>query len=263
MQLGAADFLVKDQLTPTLLERSIRYAIAQARTLQELQRQQDELRASELRFRSVVQSAADAILQADENARIIFWNKSAETVFGYREEEVLGFPLELLMPEWHRPTLRQEFERFRLYGKSRLVGRTVELEGLRRDGSDFPLELSMASWTTTEGTSFTAIMRDITERKRGEEMRCAKEAAEQASHAKSSFVAKISHQLRTPLNAIIGFTKILLESPTVSARDRELLERIFSNAKDQLRLINTILDLSKMEAGRVEIEPAGVKNRSG
>src|SRR6058998_1679271 len=107
MQLGAADFLLKDQLTPPLLERSIRYAIAQARSLEELQRQQRELRASELRFRSVVQSAADAILQADENARIIFWNKSAETVFGYREEEVLGFPLELLMPEWHRPTLRQ------------------------------------------------------------------------------------------------------------------------------------------------------------
>ena len=135
MQLGAADFLVKDQLTPTLLERSIRYAVAQARTLEELRRQQDELRASELRFRSVVQSAGDAILQADENARIIFWNKSAETVFGYREEEVLGFPVELLMPEWHRPSLRLEFERFRICGKSQLVGQTIEraLMGLRPD----------------------------------------------------------------------------------------------------------------------------------
>ena len=254
MQLGAADFLVKDQLTPTLLERSIRYAIAQARTLEELRRQQDELRASELRFRSVVQSASDAILQADENARIIFWNKSAETIFGYREEEVLGFPLELLMPEWHRPALRLEFERFRLGGKSQLVGGTVELEGLRRDGSDFPLELSMASWTMGGGTSFTAILRDITERKRAEEMRCAKEAAEQANQAKSSFVAKISHDLRTPLNAIIGFTNILLESHSLSGRDLDFLQRILLNAKDQLRLINSILDLSKVEAGRMDVE---------
>src|SRR5437867_2737882 len=211
MQIGAADFLVKDQLTATLLERSIRYAIAQARTLEELRRQQDEIRVSELRFRSVVQSANDAIVQTDENARIIFWNKAAEVIFGYREGEVLGFPLELLMPEWRRPDLRLGFERFRTGGKSQLVGKTIELEGLRKDGSDFPLELSLASWTTSEGTSFTAIIRDITERKRGEEMRCAKEAAEKANRTTSSCVAIASHERRTPLHAIIGFPNIPLQ----------------------------------------------------
>ncbi|HYR42975.1 MAG TPA: response regulator, partial [Terriglobia bacterium] len=86
MQLGAADFLVKDQLTPALLERSIRYAIMQGRTVDELRRQQDELRASELRFRSVVQSASEAIILSDDSAKIIFWNKGAEALFGYREE---------------------------------------------------------------------------------------------------------------------------------------------------------------------------------
>ncbi|PYS25164.1 MAG: hypothetical protein DMG11_23475, partial [Acidobacteria bacterium] len=96
--LGAADFLVKDQLTAALLERSMRYAMAHARTLDELRRQQDELRASELRFRSVVQSASDAIILADDSARIIGWNRGAEAIFGYGEDEVLGFPIELLMP---------------------------------------------------------------------------------------------------------------------------------------------------------------------
>jgi PAS domain-containing protein len=86
MQLGASDFLIKEQITPALLERSIRYAITQARSLDELRRQQDELQASELRFRSVVQSAADAIILMDETAQIIFWNKGAETLFGYKED---------------------------------------------------------------------------------------------------------------------------------------------------------------------------------
>src|ERR1041385_1554728 len=90
MQLGAADFLVKDQLTPALLERSIRYAIAQSKTLNELSRQRDELRASELRFRSVVQSAGEAIILAGEDGNIIFWNRGAETIFGYREDEIRG-----------------------------------------------------------------------------------------------------------------------------------------------------------------------------
>ena len=257
MEMGAADFLIKDQLTATLLERSIRYAIAQARTLEELRRQQDEIRVSELRFRSVVQSASDAIVQTDENARIIFWNKAAEVIFGYREGEVLGFPLELLMPEWRRPDLRLGFERFRTGGKSQLVGKTIELEGLRKDGSDFPLELSLASWTTSEGTSFTAIIRDITERKRGEEMRCAKEAAEKANRTTSSFVAIVSHELRTPLHAIIGFTNILLQNGSLDTRDLDFLERILRNAENQLRLIDKVLDLGRVEVG-MDVELAFV-----
>src|SRR5437899_3588692 len=122
MQLGAADFLVKDQITPALLERSIRYAIAQVRNLEELRRQQDELRASELRFRSVVQSAADAIILADEGGKIIFWNQGAETIFGYGEDEITGAAIESLMPEPYREKHRAGFERFHVTGRSHLVG---------------------------------------------------------------------------------------------------------------------------------------------
>lgn len=256
VKLGASDFLIKDQLTPALLERSIRHAITQALTLEELRRQQNEIRASELRFRSVVQSAADAIILADEDARILFWNKGAETMFGYHEDEVLGYPLELLMPEQYREAHRRGFERFRVGGKSQMVGKTVELEGLRKDGAVFPLELSLASWRTEEGTFFTGIVRDITERKRADEMRFAKEAAEEANRIKTSFVANISHDLRTPLNAIIGFTNVLLKNKTgnLYAQDVDFLERILLNAKDQLGLIDCILDISKVETGRIDLE---------
>jgi PAS domain S-box-containing protein len=258
MELGAADFLVKDQITPALLERSIRYAITQARSLEELRRQQDELRASELRFRSVVQSAADAIVLMDENGKVIFWNKGAEAIFDYREDEVAGIQFESLIPEAYRENHRAGLERFRVTGRSSLVGNTIELEGLRKDGTILPIELSLASWASNDGTYFTGVIRDITERKRSEELRRAKEAAEQASTAKSNFVARMSHELRTPLHAIIGFTSLLLQNRAgnLASSDIDFLQRILSNAKDQLQLINTILDLSKIEAGRVDVSLA-------
>jgi PAS domain S-box-containing protein len=247
MQLGAADFLVKDQITPSRLERSIRYAIEQSGTLHELRRQQDELRASELRFRSVVQSAADTIILADHQGKIIFWNNGAERVFGYSEDEILQQSIEVLMPVRYRESHRLGMERLRATGRSRLIGDTVEFEGLRKDGTEFPLELSLASWSTGEGTFFTAILRDITERRRSE--------------AKMQFLARMSHDLRTPLHAIIGFTNILLEnkSGNLTRHDLDQLERILANASDQLRLINGILDLSKIEAGKMEVRTARVE----
>ena len=258
MQLGAADFLVKDQITPALLERSIRYALTQARSLDDLRRQQEELRASELRFRSVVQSASDAIILMDETGKVIFWNKGAETIFGYKEDEVTETRLESLIPEPYRENHRAGLDRFRVTGRSSLVGNTTELEAIRKDGTIFPIELSLASWQNNEGTYFTGIVRDITERKRTEELRRAKEAAEQANLAKSSFVARMSHELRTPLHAIIGFTRLLLQNETgnLTSSDIDFLQRILLNAKDQLQLINTILDLSKIEAGRLEVSLA-------
>ena len=247
MRLGAADFLVKDQITPSMLERAIRYAIQQSQTLQELRRQQDELRASELRFRSVVQSAADAIILSDETGKITFWNKGAERLFGYSEDEVLQQPIEVLMPERYRERHRLGMERLRSTGRSKLIGNTVEFEGLQKNGTEFPFELSLASWTSGEGTFFTAILRDITERRRSE--------------AKSQFVARMSHELRTPLHAIIGFTNILLgnRSGNLTREDLDHLERILANARDQLELINGVLDLSKVEAGKMEVSIAPVQ----
>jgi protein-histidine pros-kinase len=256
MSLGAADFLVKDKLTPEVLERSIRYAITQARALDELRRRQDQLCASELRFRSVVQSAGDAIILSDETATILSWNKAAETIFGYEENEILGAPLEVLMPEPYRAPHRAGFERFRVTGRSHIIGSTIELQGLKKDGTVFPLELSLASWTNGTGPMFTAIIRDITERKREEELKRAKEAAEEANRAKSAFVAQISHELRTPLHAIIAFTNLMLQNRRGGLGDQDIdfLERVLLNAKDQLQIINGILDLSKVEAGKMELQ---------
>ena len=262
MELGAADFLIKDKITPELLERSIRYAMAQSKAMLELHRQQEDLRASELRFRSVVQSAGDAIILADETGKIVFWNKGAETIFGYVEDEILGAQIETLLPETYRAQHQESFERFRLTGRSQIIGKTVELQGLRKDQSLFPLELSLASWTNGTDTMFTAIIRDITERGRTEELRWAKEAAEDASHAKSACLARMSHELRTPLHSIIGFTNLLIgnKSGNLSDQDVDFLRRILSNAKEQLKLVDAVLDFSKLEAKQmdVEVEPVSI-----
>jgi PAS domain S-box-containing protein len=145
--------------------KTSKFAAQQLAHVFKRERDAAELRTSEIRLRSIVQSASDAIILADAEGRILSWNKGAERIFGYAEPEVAGFSMEYLMPQGYRDWHRVAIERQRLSGNSPIVGRTIELEGLRKDGSSFPIELSLASWTAAEGTFFTGIIRDITERK--------------------------------------------------------------------------------------------------
>lgn len=126
---------------------------------------EEKLRESEERFRSVAQSAPDAIIIANDSGQIISWNKGAQGIFGYALEEVVGKPITILMPERYRDAHEAGLERFKSTGEAHLIGRLVEVEGLRKNGSDFPLEFSLASWQTGEERFFSAILRDITERK--------------------------------------------------------------------------------------------------
>ena len=169
MKAGAHDYIMKDNLARLnpALERELR----EAEVRRERKRAEVALRESEMRFRSVAESANDAIISADSRGIIIFWNKGAQTIFGYAEEEVLGQPVTLLMPEQYRDSCRRGLERPSSPGESHLIGKTAELQGLRKDGSKFPLELSLASWVTGEETFYSSIIRDITERKRAEEER--------------------------------------------------------------------------------------------
>jgi PAS domain S-box-containing protein len=124
-----------------------------------------ELRESEALFRAVSESAHDAIITADSRSLIIKWNKGAERIFGYTADEVIGQPLTILMPERFRDLHRKGIARVSAGGESHVIGRPVELFGLRKDGSVFPLELSLARWQVPQGQFFTGVMRDISERK--------------------------------------------------------------------------------------------------
>ncbi len=130
---------------------------------------EEALRESELKFRSVTQSANDAIIAADGKGNIISWNSGAERIFGYTVEEVLNESLSILMPEVYRGAYHSGLERHDATGESDVIGKTVELYGLRKDSTVFPLEISLTSWTAGKETFYTGIIRDITERKRAED----------------------------------------------------------------------------------------------
>jgi PAS domain S-box-containing protein len=134
-------------------------------------RMEEALRESEMRFRSVAQSANDAIIVTDSSGKMIFWNVGAHIIFGYGEEEMLGKPVIVLIPERYRDAHRKGWERLCSTGESHVIGSIVELHGLRNDGSEFPLELSLATWKIGGRTLYSSIIRDITERKRAEEER--------------------------------------------------------------------------------------------
>jgi len=127
------------------------------------------LRESEAKFRSVMESAIDAIISADHKGKIRSWNSAATALFGFTEKEVLGGPIEVIIPERFRKLHQKGIHRVGSGGPSHVIGKTVELAALRKDGSEFPVELSLATWFLDDERYFTGIIRDISERKQAEQ----------------------------------------------------------------------------------------------
>ncbi len=127
----------------------------------ETQRQME----SERLFRSLTESANDAIISANKFGVIVSWNGGAQRLFGYSEDDVIGGPLEVIIPVRYREAHTNGFARAAMSHEFRIIGKTVELHGLRKDGSEFPVEISVATWSTEGGVYFSGIIRDITNRK--------------------------------------------------------------------------------------------------
>lgn len=124
---------------------------------------------ADMSFRAVAQSSHDAIILGDQSGTIVFWNKGAKEIFGYESEETVGRALTLLMPERYREAHQQGLKRYSLTGETRILGETVELNGLRKTGEEFPLELTLSSWKEKDRYFFSGIIRDISQRKKDEE----------------------------------------------------------------------------------------------
>jgi PAS domain S-box-containing protein len=161
-----------DELEFRVEERTARLARTAERLkleLAERRRAEESLRLSEERFRSVAQTAGDAIITIDSHGKIVFWNHAAEGIFGYSADEARGKALTFIMPKRFRADHRKGLERIVSTGHSGIIGKTVDRVGRRKNGSEFPVELSLATWKTQEGVFFTGIVRDVTRRKRAEE----------------------------------------------------------------------------------------------
>ena len=212
---------------------------------------------SEARARLIVDTAHDAFIGIDSAGAIAAWNAQAEATFGWSRDEVLGRNLaETIVPPAFRDAHNNGMRRFHETGAAPVVNQRLELTALHRSGREFPIELTITSPMGVEnGFFFGAFLRDISDRhERDAELRRAKDSAEAATRAKSEFLANMSHELRTPLNGVLGYAQLLQRDRGLNAVQRESLEAIDRCGSQLLELINDVLDLSKIEAGRLEIE---------
>lgn len=220
-------------------------------------------RDAETRFARMLAIAPDAIIAIDENSNIKVFNHGAEKVFGYTCAEAIGQPLNILLPsdfhdrhaDYVKIFLEQEED-------SRLMSERSEIYGVKKDGSKFAAEASISKLRIGDETIMTVLLHDISDRKQSEsELIAAKEKAEYADRTKSEFLANMSHELRTPLNAIIGFAEMMAHKTFGELGDpryEEYSNDIYKSGKHLLSLINDILDISKIEAGQLELHESEI-----
>jgi len=236
------------------------------RDLTERQRAEEALRASEDRFRTLAVTANDAIISADSHGDITYFNPGAERIFGHTLQEVSGKPLTVLMPERLRDAHGAGLGRYVATGEARVVGRTVELVGQKRDGTEFPLELSLASWKRGPEVAFTAVIRDITERKAAEEtVRRYAAQLESANAELDAFAYSVSHDLRAPLRSLDGFSQALLEdwADRLDAQGKDYLQRVRSASQRMAQLIDDLLNLSRATRAQMQVGPVDLSALAG
>lgn len=217
-----------------------------------------QIKATHKRYADILEIASDAIISINSRHEIIIFNHGAEIGFGYEASEVMGKNVNILIPEDFHDAHGEEVDKFsKSDEKNRLMTDRPTVAGKKKDGGTFLGEGTISKIEENGEIFFTIILRDVTERiEREEELKQAMFDAEFANRSKSAFLANMSHELRTPLNAIIGFSSLLMEADTIHLNEdkqREYSKDIHESGQHLLGLISDLLDLSKIESGKADL----------
>ncbi len=204
-------------------------------------------------YKSILVEAVDAIITINPRGIIQSFNPAAEKIFGYTQDEAVGRNVTLIIPAPFKHEHDRYLRNYLETGKKAIIGIGREVAGVHRTGRKIPLYLGVSEVRLKDRIIFTGVLRDITEQEKAEKaLKQARDEAESANRAKSAFLANMSHEIRTPMNAVLGFSELL--SPLVSdGKPKQYLEAIMSSGKGLLTIINDILDLSKIEAGKLDL----------
>jgi PAS domain S-box-containing protein len=232
------------------------------------------------RFYTLMEVAPDAILEVDSTGKIVLVNQTAEKMFGYTRQEILGMNVDALVPSAMRHSHNQHRTSYASHAQSRPMGIGLELRAQRKDGSLLPVEISLSPNPGPGGMRVIAVVRDITARRRiedklravqdsynaeltakNEQLEARNRDIERANRLKTEFLASMSHELRTPLHTIIGFAELLtegIEGP-LGPKQQRFLNHILQDSRHLLELINEILDISKIESGKLQLQISAIE----
>lgn len=246
MEIRQGDHRVPIQVTATPIKDAngvITHAVAAFSDISQLKRQQARIREEETLHRALLDSSIDAIITIDQAGTIVRINPAAENMFGYTQRELLGSNVKILVPEPHRSQHNAYIHNFLRTGHSKIIGIGREVEAQCKDGRLIPCDLSITEVKLPDKRFFKGILRDISERKRIEQM-------------KKEFIATVSHELRTPLTSISGSLKLLVSEVGAEMEPlaKELLEIACINSERLILLVNDILDIEKLESGSMKFD---------
>ncbi|NUN08384.1 MAG: PAS domain S-box protein [Ignavibacteriaceae bacterium] len=235
-------------------QNKVQYLIGYGLDITDLKEAEQAIRRSEYQLNAVLNAVGEGIITINKYSEIVLVNDEILNQFGYKRDEMIGQPVHMIMPQQFRTLHDQGMIRYMSSGTSRILGLPLELEGVKKDGSHFPIQVKIQKAEIEDQFYFTAAVIDISENKKiMEELIQAKQLAEKSTHAKEQFLAHMSHEIRTPMNAIVGIVNLLLQMKP-GGKQFDYLTAIKKSTDNLLVIINDILDFSKITAGKIELE---------